>query len=57
MDFEPTDEQRMLRESLSRLLEDRYTSRSATRIAHRAGYDPAIWNGLCRHGADGAQRT
>jgi hypothetical protein len=36
MDFEPTDEQRMLRESLSRLLEDSYTSSSATRIAHRS---------------------
>jgi hypothetical protein len=36
MDFEPTDEQRMLRESLSRLLEDSYSFEQRNRIAHRS---------------------
>jgi alkylation response protein AidB-like acyl-CoA dehydrogenase len=51
MDFEPTDEQRMLRESLSRLLEDSYSfeQRNAYR-ASQHGYDPAIWNAFAEMG-------
>jgi alkylation response protein AidB-like acyl-CoA dehydrogenase len=44
MDFELSEEQRMLRESLSRLLADRYDFAQRNRYRRsEAGYDPAIW--------------
>jgi alkylation response protein AidB-like acyl-CoA dehydrogenase len=44
MDFELSEEQRLLRESLTRLLADRYSFEQRNR--HRAlpgGFDPAVW--------------
>jgi alkylation response protein AidB-like acyl-CoA dehydrogenase len=44
MDFELSEEQRMLRESLSRLLADRYDFAQRNRYRRsEAGYDPTIW--------------
>lgn len=51
MDFELSDEQRMLRESLSRLLADNYSfeQRNAYRASQR-GYDAAMWQAFAEMG-------
>jgi hypothetical protein len=46
MDFELSEEQRLLRESLSRLLADRYSFEQRNRYrALPGGFDPAVWAG------------
>ena len=51
VDFELSEEQRLLRESLSRLLTDRYGFDQRNRYrAHSAGFDPAIWQAYAEMG-------
>ena len=51
MDFELSEEQRMLRESLSRLLADSYSFEQRNRYrACQGGYDPAMWQAFAGMG-------
>jgi alkylation response protein AidB-like acyl-CoA dehydrogenase len=55
MNFEPTDDRRMLGDSLNRYLGDRWGFEAWKRVAASdAGHDPAIWAGLVELGAVGA---
>jgi alkylation response protein AidB-like acyl-CoA dehydrogenase len=51
MDFELSEEQRLLRESLSRLLADRYSFEQRNRYrALPGGFDPAVWRAYAEMG-------
>ena len=55
MNFEPTDERRMLAESLRRYLTDRYGPDQANASAeHEEGFEPRIWSELAELGVVGA---
>ncbi|MBA4489604.1 acyl-CoA dehydrogenase family protein [Paracoccus sp. S1E-3] len=46
MNFELSDEQRMLKDSLSRFLSDRYDFKARERVIREGGLDGAVWRGL-----------
>ncbi|HEX7743609.1 MAG TPA: acyl-CoA dehydrogenase family protein, partial [Sphingobium sp.] len=50
MNFEPTDDQKMLVESFARFL-DEESSMARVRAALPSGFDPALWRGLAEMGA------
>ncbi len=55
MDFEPTDDRRMLADQLQRYLADRWGFAAWKRVAAAdLGHDPALWTGLAELGAIGA---
>ena len=55
MNFEPTEERRMLAESLRRFLTDRYgEDRRRAVAASEEGLDPAIWSEMAELGVVGA---
>jgi alkylation response protein AidB-like acyl-CoA dehydrogenase len=58
MNFEPTDDRRMLGDSLARFLADRFDFEAWKRTASSdPGHDPALWSGLAELGAIGALFT
>lgn len=51
MNFEPTEERRMLRETLTRFLADRYSFQHRNSVAHTAPFhDPTRWAELAELG-------
>ena len=55
MNFEPTDERRMLAETLRRYLIDRYGAERANAVAaSEQGFDPDIWSEMAELGVVGA---
>ena len=55
MNFEPTEERRMLAESLRRYLTDRYgVDRRNAIVGSEEGFDPAVWSELAELGVIGA---
>jgi alkylation response protein AidB-like acyl-CoA dehydrogenase len=55
MDFKPTDDQRMLSDSLRRFLAERYPLEARAKLVEAApGYDPEMWRQFAELGALGA---
>ncbi|MFT3930610.1 MAG: acyl-CoA dehydrogenase [Spongiibacteraceae bacterium] len=53
MNFELSDDQRMMRESFARFLDDQSSMARVRAAADKGGFDPELWSGLAELGAFG----